>query len=235
MKCRNMSCFSGKYLTAIGCVPLLTVTNNLRYQLEFKATAYHVTEIRTSDIMHFVDSRIMSKLLSVLKFVSYHRTSWTDSPCEENNTENHPIEVFFEVDLFVADSVRRIDIEQKLNNFLTRSIPDDRISYSILLSNYANMQLHNASKIGCKADDYYSFIPFVPPFSTQRYRKSLVSNVLLCRLITLGTDDYNITENNTVYLMRKDVIVDPSQYEILPDRSVRVCYEYLKTISFFEK
>ena len=185
--------------------------------------------------MKFVDLRILTKLLSVFKYVSYNSSSWTDSSCHENTTEYQPIEVFFTVELFVTESVRRTDIENELNNFLTQSLPSDQFFYSIVLSNNVNLQLCNFSQFSCKSNDGLTLIPTGMKFSPQRYRKSFVSNVLLCRLITLGNEEYNITESNQVYLIRKEVTVEPSQYEVSPDGGLLICYEYLKAINFFEK
>ena len=195
---------------------------------------HYVAGSKTSDMLAFVDSRIMTELQSVTKFVSYYSSSWTDSPCQLNRTEYDEIEMFFEVELFVADSVWRIYLEQELNNFLTQSIPGDQLLYSIELSNNVNTQIRNSSQSGCKIENGFSSNSSELKYAPQMYRKVLVSSVLLCRLITLGTEEYNVTENNHVSLARKDAILPTSQYEILTDGSMRVCYEYLKQIAFFK-
>ena len=189
---------------------------------------FHTAGTTVPDIMVAAGNLTKNELLKLLDLHSYIADVHTDAICHEIRTGDKPLAVIFNVEIFVAESVRRIDTERNLNDFLVKTIHGDGIISAIELSNDMESRVPDG---GCGHGEAFSLTSLlIPP---KRYRKVKVSHLLLCRLIKLENEDFNMTESNTIHLLRHDIIVDHGQYEISPDGTVHVCYEYLKKIHFF--
>ena len=109
-------------MTDSGCVPLLHITRDLRYQLVFRATVHHRPGMDAKSVDKEVNIRIQNEivaLLSVNNILFYESNRRLPCMHASNSTE---LDINFVLELFVFQSVNRNLIEKNLTLFLSSTI-----------------------------------------------------------------------------------------------------------------
>ena len=220
-----------------GCVPLLHITRNLRYQLVFLATVHHRPGMDAYSVDKAVNTRIMNEigaLSSVNKILFYESNRRLPCMYPSNSTK---LDINFVLELFVFQSVNRVLIEKNLTLFLSSTIQGENGIHDIKLSDNS---------------EYFESNAFIPPrfgeipthcpsesgddlsyMDHKNYHIIKVSEVLFCPQVDLEEGEYNITDNKSLRLLRSDVVAGYNDYDIMPNGKLRVCLEYLESLNYF--
>ena len=219
-----------------GCVPLLQTTRDLRYQLAFLATVHHRPGMGKYSITHQVNIRLQNEIMALLsvKNILFYKSD-RRLPCmyASNSTE---LNINFILELFVFESVNRFHIEKNLTFFLSSTLHGENGIHAIKLSyeteyfesdtflpRFGEIPIHCPS---ASSDD----LPFVKP---RNYNMVKVSNVLFCHQVELEEEEYNMTDNRSLHLLRSDTVAGYNDYDIMPNGRLRVCLEYLESLNYF--
>ena len=223
-------------MTEKGCVPLLQITKDLRYKMVFMATAHHLPGMDSQLVANKTEDTIKNEIQIMLSAKDIHFYALRrNSPCM-NDANRTRVNINFEWELFVFQSVNRTIIERNLTYFFGRKIPGRQGIHSIQISEDAvldgkNPNAPSMAKIPVVRSLTSSAVSNV--LQPDYFHIAKVSEVLLCRQIELDKDEYNVTDNNSLYLRRNNVIIRFSKYDITPTGRVRVCYELLQELEYF--
>ncbi|XP_060074623.1 uncharacterized protein LOC132554334 [Ylistrum balloti] len=242
-QCRNISCFPGKVLNDSSCIPLLTITNNLRYTLSIEFNG-HLQGNNTNalDFLKSVEIGIkqhISKMFGVREFKFDNFLLLSNFPCESNsayiNTEN--IKLFLYTTLHIEGYVPRFRTENSLleNTSDLWNVTIKRIKVLELAAKTSLTAVMTPSiiqKASFKETCYiqrfsdHSFVPW------QTFRSVYVSKVLLCQQIELESDEYDINMIKmelTIHSIGKTLPFD--KFQRSSHGRVRVCVEDVEAIS----
>ena len=215
----------------------MQITKDLRYKMAFLATVYHLPGMDAQLVANKAEYTIKNEIKIMLSandiyFYALHRSS----PCmgDDNSTK---VRINFEWEFFIFQSVNRIIIERNLTYFLRSNFPGSAGINNIQISEDADILGNNPSFIPSM-----DRVPNECPLASSAvshvlrpdyFHMAKVSDVLICRQIELDEDEYNITDNKSLYLRRRDVITRFSNYDITPNGRVRVCLELLQELDYF--
>ena len=237
--CRDIVCYSGKFLSKSECQPLFPITMNLRYNMEFMATVDHSPGLNPREVLFKTSTSLQRELQNYLGIhLMFTRGFFqANRACDDDDSVIKETIVQVELNIFIIESISRLQVERKLNDFLTKTL---NTSYSLIiqLSGYENVPNYGNTldKSGCRIV-FSARVPRAPvlpnAFTPFDFYLAKVSNVLLCRQIELEDNEYNITEDQTLILHRHNIIVNYTQYDVTPDKKIRVCYEILENMEYF--
>ncbi|XP_060074640.1 uncharacterized protein LOC132554350 [Ylistrum balloti] len=239
--CRNISCFPGKVLNDSSCIPLLTITNNLRYTLSIEFTGHLQGDIRAIFFLESIENLVNLYMLNLwgreFKIDSFHLLS--NFPCESSsalvNTEN--IKLFLYMTVHIDGYVPRFLTESSLlestSDLWNVTVDTNRvIELAAKTSLTAVMTPSIIQKASFKETCYiqrfsdHSFVPW------QTFRSVYVSKVLLCQQIELESDEYDINMIKmelTIHSIGKTLPFD--KFQRSSHGRVRVCVEDVEAIS----
>ncbi|KAK3097944.1 hypothetical protein FSP39_014723 [Pinctada imbricata] len=228
--CRNITCFSGKYLVNNECIPLLIRTMNLQYSMAFSTGTYNlkegipnVTLISLTDaFIQKVDSYFRSKLnvkplVKVVAMEEYKR--------EDGKTRNDCM--FIRSKIFFRSSVPRLLIERYLIS-LRHRFQDSCIESMTHSNDRERIEKRETARIKKR----FVTEPFYFGYFTAK-----VSNILVCPQIELDEDEYNTSEVNSFLTLtrngfeNKNLVFD--EFATTPSGRLRICLEYLQNINYF--
>ncbi|KAK3097229.1 hypothetical protein FSP39_007757 [Pinctada imbricata] len=235
-RCRNLTCFAGKFLQGEECQPLLKITNNLRYSLRLLVSAIPHHQQRAVDLLPIgvshVGDYLMTSLFDEVVFISHTSVKGNQS-CE--NTTDLSTPLFFElyVELFFVRSVFRHELEIKILNINQGSLSGTDVFSSIeFITDTNQSRLFRQSTESCMLA--FPTHPRAFAMNTDRYYVAKISDVLLCPQVEISNEEYNISDDQSqITLLKLGVEVDRRQFDVTSDGQMRLCYEYLSSLKYF--
>ncbi|XP_069136322.1 uncharacterized protein [Argopecten irradians] len=242
-ECRNISCFPGKVMNDTNCIPLLSVTNNLRYtmSIEFKG---HFNDNQTN-ALNFLTSmetgikRHIYKALGTTEFVMDNFHLLSNFPCDSISAyvRTGTINMFLYLTVHIQGYVPRFRTENSLldntsDMWIVYVDNDKNISLSAKTSLKAAMTPSVIQKASFKETCYlqrFSSHIFVP---LNTFRSVYISKILLCRQIELESDEYDINTLQMelrIHSIGKTLPFD--KFQRSSHGRVRVCVEDVDAIS----
>ncbi|XP_069136321.1 uncharacterized protein [Argopecten irradians] len=242
-ECRNTSCFPGKVLNETQCIPLLSITNNLRYTISLElAGILHgngtnalvfLTTIRTGIELH------ISQIFGTTDFIldTFHLLS--NFPCETTssyiNTEN--VKMLLHMTVHIKGYVPRLLTENSLldsfSGMWNISVESERViglkartSFTAMITPSIIQQTTYKETCYLQKFSNHSFIPL------QTFRSVYMSKILLCRQIELESDEYDINTLQMelrIHSIGKTLPFD--KFQRSSHGRVRVCVEDVEAIS----
>ncbi|KAK3102820.1 hypothetical protein FSP39_014141 [Pinctada imbricata] len=227
-KCRNITCYSGKYLNGEVCLPLLQITQNLRFSLKVRLGVYYKDSHSKIAFWPKPFERIKSDLefhLAIDGILKYDIVATTEK------FENPEKEIDFvcwivKFEIFIYSSAPRLHVEESLLEFKTRLLdgcnmedPNEQLMFRRLSRDFTNPYENALS---------------TPYHIRIKYFQARISNILLCRQIELTEEEYNTSDGNPeVLLLRSGIYLPYDEFDRVPDGSVRVCLEDLQKRQYF--
>ncbi|XP_021345284.1 uncharacterized protein LOC110445161 [Mizuhopecten yessoensis] len=241
-ECRNTTCFPGKVLNDSSCIPLLTITNNLRYTISIEFTG-QLPENQTNalDFLKAMEIGInlhISKLFGTTEFKSDNFHLLSNFPCESKsayvNTETIKLYLYMTVHIegYVPRFLTENSLLENTSDMWNVSVDSEVIGLVAKTSLRAVMTPTIIDKASFKETCFiqrFSNHTFVP---WQTFRSVYVSKVLLCRQIELESDEYDINIAKMelkIHSIEKTLPFD--KFQRSSNGRVRVCIEDIEAIS----
>ena len=197
----------------------------------FKAFVNHAPGLHPYDVLGSTVEALQRELRNYLG-ISIQVTRGlhiANRACDKVDANVQVTVVHVEYHVFIMESTERLQLEQKLNEFSTKTINASN-SIGIELSEYDNIPDERDIK-GCPLE-FLATVLLENGFFSDIYMAK-VSNVLLCRQIEIHDDEYNITADNSLHLPLYNITISNTQYDTTPDKKIRVCVETLENLGYF--
>ena len=236
--CRNTSCYPGKILNNNKCLPLLTITNNLRYVFTVSVIG-HIP--KTIDVRDFVVSlkwefeNQITQALETSGYILEDVILLTNSSCDGHTArrkKDYSIETLAYIKIFVEKEVDRLQAEQKLIALMnvTLQITYGSRNYSMRLkfdrrSLQVPVLLHEANfERNCYLHYSNKFEENV--LSIEQFRLVHVAPLLICKQTTFESREFRQTwDKLKLYLVNYDLKLEFDEFQIMSDGSARVCVD----------
>ncbi|XP_033746938.1 uncharacterized protein LOC117332162 [Pecten maximus] len=242
-ECRNTTCFPGKVLNDTSCIPLLSITNNLRYTISIEFTGHlQGNQTNALDFLATMENGIklhISKIFGTTEFVLDNFHLLSNFPCESTSADINieTIKLFLYMTVHIEGYVPRFRTEnlllENISDMWNISVDNERvISLTSKTSLRAVMTPSIIEKASFKETCYiqrFSNHRFVP---LQTFRSVYVTKVLLCQQIELESDEYDVNTVNmeiTIHSLGKTLPFD--KFQRSSHGRVRVCVEDVDAIS----
>ncbi|KAK3083363.1 hypothetical protein FSP39_020793 [Pinctada imbricata] len=228
--CRNITCYSGKYLNGGECIPLLQRTMNLQYSMTIRTRMHKDKERRDSfsdDTFLFhqegIKEDINKHLKELLGFRPYVRIESTKDDVNESLKKcSNCMQVTLKI--FLNSSVSRLHIERSLIESKLL-LENSSKSNTLFLNNTFKNELRGMTMLRKRS---------TVEQNSQRYFGAKVSKVLLCPQIELEAYEYNISNDDSALVLTRGGFggVAFDEFALTPDGNMRVCLEYLQKIQY---
>ncbi|XP_061165626.1 uncharacterized protein LOC133174529 [Saccostrea echinata] len=230
--CRNITCFPGKYLIrGESCIPLFSITKNLRYNLDITFKGFSKYKISEENIQDLVTDLIPFKIKKIVKltqnlFFNIFRIEYVQKDYGKFHGWIHST-------IFINESVHRLKTERLLIQFTETNLEyicndtfilfDFKKKYFSLAKNNNNRTELEQEKDRCSHTTYGSSWDHI-----LRYRAVHITNVLICKQVEFKLEEYEFDSiQNVVFLKSYDISLPAANADISKNGTIRVCVDVL--------
>ncbi|XP_062603234.1 uncharacterized protein LOC134265010, partial [Saccostrea cucullata] len=223
--CRNITCFPGKYLShGEKCIPLFSVTKNLRYNLDIEFKGISKYKISEENIQDLITDLIPFRIKKTVKltqniYFNIFRMEYVESDGKFHGWMHSTI--------FINESVHRLNTERSLLRFTETNfehIFNDTFILFDLKNKYLSIGKKNSNitELSAEKDRYSNSNYGLSWYHIFQYRAVHITNALMCKQVEFKFEEYDFDSiPNVVFLKSSDISLPAVNADISENGTLR--------------